>query len=111
MKRRRSDGVVVSVLVLILDPIRGVAMDELVEVRPLLQILLELHTTQHKHNKSVTSKTYRFGRGGGGGCCSRKTTVLRQRVVAGATASRRWRRWSIAVAVAIAADLGFCAGE
>lgn len=30
-----------SVLVLILDPIRGVAMDELVEVRPLLQILLE----------------------------------------------------------------------
>lgn len=41
MKRRRSDGVVVSVLVLIFDPIRGVAMDQFVEVRPLLQILLE----------------------------------------------------------------------
>ena len=30
-----------SVLVLILDPIRGIAMDQFVEVRPLLQILLK----------------------------------------------------------------------
>lgn len=51
-----------SVLVLILDPIRGVAMDELVEVRPLLQILLELHSKTQ--NKKRHFKTHRFQRGG-----------------------------------------------
>lgn len=42
VKRRRTNALVVTVLVLILDPIGGVTVNKLVEVRPLLQILVEL---------------------------------------------------------------------
>jgi hypothetical protein len=46
-KRHRPDTLVVAVLVLILHPVRRVAMHQLVQMRPLLQILIKLGNKKH----------------------------------------------------------------
>lgn len=97
VKRRRSNAFVVAVLVLILNPIRGVAMNQLIEVRPLLQILVELHNEAKQHATSKRNRFEHYFRE------KRLHTLLRHLVVAGVE-SRRCRRWSIA-------DLGFFSGE
>jgi hypothetical protein len=46
VKRHRPDALVVAVLVVVLDPVRRVAMHQLVQMRPLLQILIKLRNKE-----------------------------------------------------------------
>lgn len=51
LKQHSPDALVVAVLVLILHPVGGVALHQLVQMRPLLQILIKLLQYKNKNKK------------------------------------------------------------
>lgn len=56
---------IVSIFINILDPLRSVALDQLIHMRPLFQVFIKLLTRKEKHNQTRERKGETELRAGG----------------------------------------------